>query len=1781
MAVHTPAQAVAHVVSVKGEAYARAADGSLRQLKAGDQLYVGETLVTHSGSQVVLAFKDGHQMMVLPNEAFQLTPDVTYEFHAQPADAAIGTAEVNSIIQAIERGGNINDVLASPAAGINGPQDSGNDFVRLLRISEGVSGLEYQYSAESAEIQQPHGPAVINQAPVANPDAQTLGEDTPSVTGNVISGANSNLLTSADSDPEHGVLSVTGVALGILVPTSPVSVGTVIAGTWGDLVLNADGSYTYTPNYHAQSLGNGQTVVEQFTYTIQDPAGASATTTLTLTVTGSNDTPVVGTIPNGANPPQIDPNLDPATGHYLHTIPEDTSVSGQVTATDPENDALVYTQASNPAHGTVSVNPDGSYTYTPNANYNGNDSFDVLVDDGHGGTAIAVVDIVITPVQDPSIIAPGQGQVTEDTVLVTSGHLAISDVDGPQDEHFTPQANTAGAHGTFSIDANGNWVYHLNNSDPAVQDLNQGDTLTEVFTVTGVDGTPSTVTVVINGVNENAPPSAQNDSASTNQDAPVTINVLGNDSDPDGDSLSIGGFGQGAHGTVTLVGGQLVYTPNPGFVGTDTFTYSVSDGKGGTDTATVTVDVAAAPVNQPPVAVDDSSTGNTTNNPVTVNVLGNDSDLDGTLNPAAVQIVGTANPGDPLVVAGQGTWSVNSATGAITFTPEAGYTGSPTPVQYTVQDNDGNISNQATVTVGYGAQPPVAMGDSVTGSADHSPVTVNVLGNDSDPDGTLVPASVQIVGTAHAGDPLMVAGQGTWTVDSATGAITFTPEVGFTSNPAPIQYTVQDNDGNVSNPAAVNISYFGAPTITVPDQTPSDAGTDLVLPETAGPTAENFTVTAPAGLASITVDGTTFTLAQLGTPAYLAAHPITTPDGTLTLTGYDAGTGQVSYSYDPDVLSHTGSAPIIDPISLTVTDANGITGTGQINIGITDSLPVAVDDAASITEDASPNTVTGNVLTDAPGTDTVGADVNPSPITPATVTLAHGDLALNADGSYAYTLNNADPAVNALNDGETLIDSYAYTLTDGDGSSSTAVLTITIDGVNDAPVAVDDSATTAEDTPLTVAVGSGLLSNDTDLDGDTLSVATASVGTFTTTQGGSITVAADGSYTYTPPADYTGPDSFDYTVTDGTATDTGTLAITVTAVDDQPTVDAPLAANVSEEGLANGIPDTTGMSDTTNATVVNGTLSIVDPDNSSFDITLTAPTGPLTSNGVDVTWSGGAPGTPLVGSANGVEVIRVSVTNTGDYTVILSGPVDHAITGSEDVMALDIGVAVSDGVNVAATTTLMVNIEDDAPYIGSQHQAVTLPPQDTNLMIVLDISGSMSASVTVNGQTMTRLQATVNAINTLLDSYDAFGNVVVRIVTFSTGANPHGTTWETVASAKTYLNTLVPTGWTNYDAALSDAMAAFVDSGKIGGAQNVSYFLSDGSPTYSNGNINTLSDTNRTGSNNADEGIQSVEEGIWKTFLNSNSINSFAMGIGSGVTQANLNPVAWNGVTQQESNGVVITDMNTLASTLAATVAPPTTGQILSGNALGTNWGIGADGGYLESIGVDGYNYTFNPTTGGLTGTGGSYSYNSTSHVLTVNTSQGGILAVDMDNGDYIYQANDMMIGPYTEAIDVALVDHDGDQATGTLTLDAARAQGGVGNDVIVGTSASELIIGGGGSDTIDISSGGADTLRWVLGDATGSPTDTVTGFSTANDTLDLRDLLVGELHVGVDPGNLASYLSFNYAGGNTTINVTTHDASSTTQSIVLNGVDLTSNNSMTADQIIQGLLTSGKLITD
>ncbi len=178
-------------------------------------------------------------------------------------------------------------------------------------------------------------------------------------------------------------------------------------------------------------------------------------------------------------------------------------------------------------------------------------------------------------------------------------------------------------------------------------------------------------------------------------------------------------------------------------------------------------------------------------------------------------------------MAGEGTWSVNATTGAITFTPIGGFTADPTPIQYTVNDRTGLTSNQATVTVDYPQTAPTAFNDHKTGSLGQA-VVINVLSNDTDPENDLDPTSVQIVGTANPGDSLVVAGQGTWSVNPTTGAITFRPISGFIGDPTPISYTVMDRTGLISNPATVTVDYPDF--IPIPPDNIWNAGNGSITP---------------------------------------------------------------------------------------------------------------------------------------------------------------------------------------------------------------------------------------------------------------------------------------------------------------------------------------------------------------------------------------------------------------------------------------------------------------------------------------------------------------------------------------------------------------------------------------------------------------------------------------------------------------------------------------------------------------------------------------------------------------------------------------------------------------------------------------------------------------------------------------------------------------------------------------------------------------------------------------
>ncbi|WP_181161475.1 beta strand repeat-containing protein, partial [Maribrevibacterium harenarium] len=229
---------------------------------------------------------------------------------------------------------------------------------------------------------------------------------------------------------------------------------------------------------------------------------------------------------------------------------------------------------------------------------------------------------------------------------------------------------------------------------------------------------------------------------------------------------------------------------------------------------------------------------------------------------------------------------------------------------------------------------------------------------------------------------------------------------------------------------------------------------------------------------------------------------------------------------------------------------------------------------------------------------------------------------------------------------------------------------------------------------------------------------------------GSVVVNSDGTVTFTPAADVTGEVVISYSTVDAYGNiGTATATVSISPVNDAPELTLTDAvATVSEEGLEHANPDTTGTSDTTDATSFTGTFTVsdVDTDLSGLTVTLQAPTTNITSGGQAVTWAtvNGA----LVGSADGSEVIKVEVTDLangeGRYVVTLSGPVDHADSG-EDVLSFDFGVTVSDG-ELSDSANVTVRVEDDAPVTATTMDTVELARSAVSQFSVTSIQGGFA-----------------------------------------------------------------------------------------------------------------------------------------------------------------------------------------------------------------------------------------------------------------------------------------------------------------------------------------------------------------------------------------------------------------------------------------------------------------------
>ncbi|HQU65314.1 MAG TPA: Ig-like domain-containing protein, partial [Flavobacteriaceae bacterium] len=544
---------------------------------------------------------------------------------------------------------------------------------------------------------------------------------------------------------------------------------TLVAGSGpsnGTLVFNPDGSYTYTPN--TDYVGE-----DTFEYQVCDGGSPVACDTATV---------YIEVLPQGG--PGNEP---PVANADTNTTEVDTPVSGNVLVNDydQDGDPIVVTSNTNPSNGTVTVNPDGSYTYIPNPGFEGEDTFEYTICDNGTPALCDTATVTIT-------VVPNNGNITvanDDSYngypnMAITGNVLDNDSDPEGDAQTVDTASpiSGPSNGTVVINPDGSFTYTPNagfkGTDQFVYAIfdNGSPVATDQATVYLTIGDPGNDILAIDDIND------------TFVNLPVSGSVATNDENPDGPAGTevftlVAGSGPSNGTLVFNPDGSYTYTPNPDFVGEDSFEYQVCDGGNpiACDTATVTIEVVDDPVigNDPPVANNDTNTTEV-DTPVSGNVLVNDFDLDG----------------DPIVV----TSNTNPSNGTVTVNPDGSYTYIPNPgfegedtFEYTICDNGTPaLCDTATVTITVvpnNGNITVANDDAYYGEID-TPITGNVLDNDSDPEG-----DNQTVNTALT--PVIGPSNGTLVIN-ADGSFTYTPNAGFTGTDQFV-YVINDDGSPVAS----------------------------------------------------------------------------------------------------------------------------------------------------------------------------------------------------------------------------------------------------------------------------------------------------------------------------------------------------------------------------------------------------------------------------------------------------------------------------------------------------------------------------------------------------------------------------------------------------------------------------------------------------------------------------------------------------------------------------------------------------------------------------------------------------------------------------------------------------------------------------------------------------------------------------------------------------------------------------------------------------------------------
>ena len=452
--------------------------------------------------------------------------------------------------------------------------------------------------------------------------------------------------------------------------------------------ISANGTLTFTPAANANGTA---TVVVQ----LHDNGGVglsgadtSAAQTFVISVASVSDAPTAGA-----------DNYSTTSGQAL-SVPVATGVLAN--DVDGDGDAITAQLVDAPAHGTVTLNADGSFSYEPSLGYFGADSFTYQASDGTLTSAVTTVTLAVARANTAPVALGDSYSTNEDVALNIAAPGVLSNDTDADGDAISATLVTAPSHGTVVLNANGSFVY--------TPGLNYGGPDSFAYSVTDGFVTSNVATVSLSVVATNRAPVAVNDAFTASEDTPLVVaapGVISGDSDPDGDAISATVVTGPAHGTLVLsVNGAFTYTLAANYNGSDSFTYKLSDGQVDSNTATVVLTVTA--VNDAPVAVVDTfaATEDSTLNVATPGVLSNDTD------PESSALV-------PTLVrnALHGTVTLN-ANGSFQYVPVANYSGADS---FTYSVSDGLLSSSA-VTVNLNVagvnDAPVAVGNSYAATED-------------------------------------------------------------------------------------------------------------------------------------------------------------------------------------------------------------------------------------------------------------------------------------------------------------------------------------------------------------------------------------------------------------------------------------------------------------------------------------------------------------------------------------------------------------------------------------------------------------------------------------------------------------------------------------------------------------------------------------------------------------------------------------------------------------------------------------------------------------------------------------------------------------------------------------------------------------------------------------------------------------------------------------------------------------------------------------------------------